>query len=106
MVAKVRSAINIHFHGADKPDVVFTDRGRGFFVPRTGKITLPYAAALREHALRAFMGQDASRQPGDLQDLMLHETAVAWISNRFVEGMGGVSRAVRGTIAICVPARQ
>ena len=28
------------------------------------------------------MGQDASRQPGDLQDLMLHETAVAWISHR------------------------
>ena len=25
------------------------------------------------------MGDDASRQPGSLQELMLHETAVAWI---------------------------
>ena len=28
------------------------------------------------------MGEDASRQPGDLKDLMLHETAVAWLTNR------------------------
>ena len=28
------------------------------------------------------MGNDASRQPGDLQDLMLHETAVAWLNER------------------------
>ena len=25
------------------------------------------------------MGDDAARQPGSLQELMLHETAVAWI---------------------------
>ena len=80
LVAKVRSAINVRFHGDDKPDIVCTDRGRGFFVPKTGKITANYAEALREHGLRAFMGEDASKQPGDLQDLMLHETAVAWVS--------------------------
>ena len=28
------------------------------------------------------MSLDASRQPGDLQDLMLHETAVAWVTAR------------------------
>ena len=28
------------------------------------------------------MGRDASRQPGDLQDLMIHETAVAWLDYR------------------------
>ena len=28
------------------------------------------------------MGDDASRQPGDLKDLMLHETAVAWLTAR------------------------
>ena len=27
----------------------------------------------------AFMGDDAARQPGSLQEMMLHETAVAWI---------------------------
>ena len=35
LVAKVRSAINIRFHGDDKPDIVCTDRGRGFFAPKT-----------------------------------------------------------------------
>ena len=34
--------------------------------------------ALRAHGLRAFMGQDARQQPGSLQEVMLHETAVAW----------------------------
>ena len=28
--------------------------------------------------MRAFMGDDAARQPGALQEVMLHETAVAW----------------------------
>ena len=28
------------------------------------------------------MGDDGSLQPGDLKDLMLHETAVAWLTNR------------------------
>ena len=79
LAAKVRSAINVRFHGDDKPGIVCTDRGRGFYVPKTGKITAVYAGALREHDLRAFMGENASRQPGDLQDLMLHETAVGWL---------------------------
>ena len=82
LAAKVRSAINIRFHADDKPQVLFTDRGRGFYATKTGKITAEYAATLREHGLQAFMRTDASRQPGDLQDLMLHETAVAWISAR------------------------
>ena len=28
------------------------------------------------------MGEDGSQQPGDLKDLMLHETAVAWLTQR------------------------
>ena len=39
-------------------------------------------SALREHGLTAFMGEDGSQQPGDLKDLMLHETAVAWLTHR------------------------
>ena len=42
-----------------------------------GHITAGYKQALRDHSLRAFMGDDASEQPGELQELMLHETAVA-----------------------------
>ena len=39
---------------------------------------------MRTHRLKAFMGADASRQPGDLKELMLHETAVAWLTKRLV----------------------
>ena len=66
----------------DQPDIVFTDRGQGFFNIQTGKITEEYSEALRAHGLQAFMGTDASRQPGDLKEMMLHETAVAWITHR------------------------
>ena len=31
------------------------------------------------------MGKDASKQPGHMQELMLHETAVAWMRKRLVE---------------------
>ena len=30
----------------------------------------------------SFYGDDASRQPGNLQEVMLHETSVAWIRRR------------------------
>ena len=36
--------------------------------------------ALREHGLTDFNKGDGSVQPGDLKDLMLHETAVSWIT--------------------------
>ena len=35
--------------------------------------------ALRTHGLPAFMSQDPRQQPGSLQEVMLHETAVAWL---------------------------
>ena len=47
-----------------------------------GKITAEFKGALRGHALRTFMGDDAGKQPGSLQEVLLHETAVAWIRRR------------------------
>ena len=82
LVAKVRAAINIRFQSGDQLAVVFADRGQGFFKFKSGRITPEYNSALQEHGLRAFIGQDAARQPGDLQELMLHETAMAWVNNR------------------------
>ena len=35
--------------------------------------------ALRQHDLAAFMGGDAREQPGTLAQVLLHETAVAWV---------------------------
>ena len=82
LVAKVRAALNVRFRGDDQPNVVMTDKGRGFYRMANSKITPEYAAALEENNLSAFMGADATRQPGDLKDLMLHETAVAWLDDR------------------------
>ena len=77
MVAKVRAALNVRFPGGDAPRVLFTDRGNGFYISGSGVITPQYRAALHRHGLRAFFGCDASVQPGQLQEVMLHETAVA-----------------------------
>ena len=54
---------------------IFENECYGF----TSQMTDEYKAGLQSVGLRAFMREDAGRQPGDLQDLMLHETAVAWM---------------------------
>ena len=63
----------------------FTDRGNGFFHAGTGKITDGYRQALRSHGLTAFWREDASVQPGSLQELLLHETAVSWMRDRLAK---------------------
>jgi len=81
-VARIRAAINIRCQEEDKPKVLFVDRGKAFYVCNTGYITDEFSAALDEHGLKTFMGKDAAKQPGELKELMLHETAVAWIRLR------------------------
>ena len=81
MVARVRAALNIRFRD-EAPTILFTDRGNGFFESRSGKMTSGYRDALREHGLKAFMQDGAAIQPGELQEVMLHETAMAWVRNR------------------------
>ena len=82
LVAKVRTGLNIRFQGSTPPDILFTDRGQGFYVPRWGGITPEYKAALAEHGLRAYYPDNAGEQPGKLSEVLLHETAVAWVRNR------------------------
>ena len=64
---------------------LFTDRENGFFNSGTGKITPAYKHALRAQKLRAFFKDDASVQPGQLQEVMLHETAVSWTRLRLTQ---------------------
>ena len=90
LVSKVRAAINVRFQGgATQPDTIWTDRGKGFYSPCTGGITAGYKEALRTHHFKPAMGEDASIQPGSLQELMLHETAVAWIRLRLTKCVPG-----------------
>jgi len=61
------------------PRVVASDRGPGFYQTSTGHIVAEYARALREHGFRAFAGDDASQQPPDVPDVLLHETVAGWV---------------------------
>ena len=78
-VSRVRAALNLRFQGVTAPRVLFVDRGAGFYRPWDGRITPEFKSALTTHGLKSFMQDDASVQPGQMGDLMLHETAVAWI---------------------------
>ena len=83
LVSKARAAVNLRFQGgATQPDTIWTDRGKGFYFTGNGRITGAYQQALRDHRFKGAWGDDASVQPGTLQELMLHETAVSWIRLR------------------------
>jgi hypothetical protein len=82
LAASVRTALNIRFQGSTPPKVIFTDRGQGFYHINGGRITDEYKAALQDHGLKDFNAGSASMQPGNLQEVMLHETSVAWIRRR------------------------
>ena len=79
LVAKVRAVLAVPIRGASLPRTVFVGRGVGFYNAGTGGITPAFKAALAYHGFKAFMGDDASQQPGSLWEMMLHETAVSWI---------------------------
>ena len=83
LVAKVRGAVNKRFQNCTaRPGILWTDRGKGFYHPSSGKITTKYKAALNRCDLKPMFRDDASIQPGRLQEVMLHETAVSWIRDR------------------------
>ena len=79
LVQRVPPMLNVRFGREAKPRILMTDRGPAFYQAATGHIVPEYKAALDRHGLRAVMGEDASDQSGDSQEVMLHETAVAWL---------------------------
>ena len=62
---------------AAKPKVLYSDRGPGMLVPRTGQATGAYAEGVEAAGPRLYTGTDASQQPSDLADFLLRETAIA-----------------------------
>ena len=80
-VTKVRHAVNARFKSDDQPSILFTDRGQGFYT-LNGYITGEYQAALQKHGFTAWAGDNASKQPGKMGDVLLHETTVSWIRYR------------------------
>ena len=79
LVDHLRTAVDRRFPGASQPKILFTDRGQGFYEKNHGKITPEFKEALRRNSFKAYYGDNAKAQPGAMHDLMLHETAVAWI---------------------------
>ena len=84
LAASLQVAVAARFPRGDPPNIVMVDRGKGFYAIANGLITRPFHDALSEHGLKDFMGGDASLQPGSLPELMLHETAVAWVRRLLV----------------------
>ena len=65
-----------------KPKVLYSDRGSGMYVPRTGQATGGYAEAVEAQGFRLYGGTDNKGQPADLADVLLHETAVSHVQKR------------------------
>ena len=82
LAAAVRKALNIRFQNTPAPNTLFVDRGPGFWATNSGRITGAFKAALQENNLKTYYKDDAGQQPGNLQEVMLHETAVSWIRRR------------------------
>ena len=88
LVPQLLVAVNKRFPSADrKPSWVFVDRGKGFYNPGNGKITQEFKEALKASRFKAFWGDDASAQPGHMQEVMLRETAVSWLRRRLTESL-------------------
>ena len=68
---------------APKPRVIFSDRGPGLYNTGTGIIVHAYRNALTKHGLRSWAGDDATWQPPDVPDVLLHETVVGWVRKYF-----------------------
>ena len=81
-VDKLKKAIRTRFpNERDQPNVVFVDRGEGFY-KSNGVMTTEFGKALRRNGLKAYHGTNAECQPGRSGDLWLHETTVSWVRER------------------------
>ena len=77
-VAKLPRILNDMLgRAAPKPKVIFTDRSPGMVIAKTGHATGPYLTAVQKCGFSLYTGPDASSQPSDIPDVLLHETAVA-----------------------------
>ena len=80
MVKRLPRILSNRFKDGDAmPNVIFTDRGPGFYHSSTGSITPEYSAACAEYGFTTWAGDHAKWQSPDIPDILLHETAVAWV---------------------------
>ena len=77
------------------PRIIATDRGPGFYQASSGTIVAAYTEALYQNKFIAFAGDEAKWQPPDLPDVLLHETAVAWVRSFFKKRPFKVKKKVK-----------
>ena len=82
-------------HPPSLPRTIFTDRGPGFYQASSGTIVAAYKEALAENGFKPFAGGEAKWQPPDLPDVLLHETAVAWVRGFFKKRPFKVKKKVK-----------
>lgn len=70
----------------NRPRTLFPDKGPGFYHGRWGVVTADFSAAVAHEGLRLWAGTNASHgpraQPGDVADVLPHETANGWLRLR------------------------
>ena len=68
------------------PHTRFSDRGPGFYHRRFWMVATAYDAMRSRHGFELWAGTNSlagpHRQPPDLADVLLHETANAWLTHR------------------------
>ena len=82
------------------PRTIVTDRGPGFYQASSGTIVAAYKEALSHNKFIAFAGDEAKWQPPDLPDVLLHETAVAWVRGFFKRRPFKVKKKVNHNVTI------
>ena len=77
-----------------KPRTLFTDRGPGFYHSTHGTVTGEYHLACQKHHFKLWAGTNAKKgdraQPGDIPDVLLHETAISWVKERIAKSNAAV----------------
>ena len=85
-VSRLPSMLTKMLGNVRKPNVIFSDRGPGFYHRRYGSVTPDYDEARAAHGFQLWAGTNSKegphRQPPDIADVLLHETANAWLSLR------------------------
>ena len=69
----------------EQPATILVDRGNRLSIQATGGLAAQYAAALREHGFKNCTGGNCASQVGQMGDVLLHETAVAWTDTATLE---------------------
>ena len=87
---------------ASKPRILFSDRGPGFYNRSYGTVTGDYEGACKSNGFQLWAGTKAAQgphaQPGDIADMLLHETVTSWLRARLAKSGAALAKAWEETL--------